>query len=216
MTVAIPRNDQLKRNDTLCFKFLAARSCRPEPDACARGTCGCRLRRRKTMLATRSKTRHRSGVKRADSSFQTATVAWHRSLFQRITNADWIVADHIAIKLRLEWQSRAKNSAGGAPLVIEERRYNVRQRDNYTIIDQFSRLLPAANPFTLKADRHSFVGVRVHDLIDPEDGGIMRDSEGRFNLPHKPTTRQRQRASYSFHSRRSSCRRRGCDRPRLG
>src|SRR5690606_4670068 len=29
--------------------------------------------------------------------------------------------------------------------------------------------------------RHTFSGVRVHDLIDPEDGGTVRDAMGRMN-----------------------------------
>lgn len=49
------------------------------------------------------------------------------------------------------------------------------------MIDQFSRLTPARGECVLEGDRHSFCGVRVHDLIDIEDGGTMRDSEGRVN-----------------------------------
>lgn len=100
---------------------------------------------------------------------------------QRITSAKWNVSNGISIELRLEWKSREKQSAGGETLVIEQRRYNVSQQGDYTIIDQLSQLVPAATPFTLMADRHSFVGVRVHDLIDPDDGGAMRDSELRVN-----------------------------------
>ncbi len=100
---------------------------------------------------------------------------------QKITSARWDVKDRIMIKLTLEWQSREQKSEGGQPLIIEERRYDIFQRGSYTIIDQFSQLVPATKPLTLKADRHSFVGVRVHDLIDPDEGGVMRDSERRIN-----------------------------------
>ncbi len=100
---------------------------------------------------------------------------------QKITSARWDVKDRIMIKLTLEWQSRQQKSEGGQPLIIEERRYDVFQRGAYTIIDQFSQLVPATKPLTLKADRHSFVGVRVHDLLDPDEGGVMRDSERRIN-----------------------------------
>jgi len=100
---------------------------------------------------------------------------------QRVTNAKWNVTSGIHLVLTLQWQSREKHSAGGEPLVIEQRRYKVWQRGALTIIDQHSHLVPAGKPFTLKADRHSFVGVRVHDLIDPEEGGLMRDSLQRVN-----------------------------------
>jgi hypothetical protein len=100
---------------------------------------------------------------------------------QRITSAKWRVASLISISLTLEWQSREQRSEGGKPLVMERRQYNVSQRGDFTIIDQHSRLVPAGKPFTLMADRHSFVGVRVHDLIDPDEGGVMRDSLQRVN-----------------------------------
>ena len=100
---------------------------------------------------------------------------------QKITGVGWDVTDRITLKLTLQWRSRHERSEGGQPLVIEQRRYDVFQKGALTIIDQFSQLAPAERPFTLKADRHSFVGVRVHDLIDPDEGGVMRDSEGRVN-----------------------------------
>ena len=100
---------------------------------------------------------------------------------QRITSARWDITNQITLKLTVEWQSREKKSEGGQPLIIEQRRYDIFQRGELTIIDQFSQLVPATKPLTLKADRHSFVGVRVHDLIDPDEGGVMRDSERRIN-----------------------------------
>lgn len=100
---------------------------------------------------------------------------------QRITSAKWQIADEIALALRLEWQTREVKSEGGDPVAVEERRYNISQRGHFTVIDQYSQLVPADKPFTLMADRHSFVGVRVHDLIDPDEGGVMRDSERRIN-----------------------------------
>ena len=100
---------------------------------------------------------------------------------QRITSARWDITNQITLKLTVEWQSREKKSEGGQPLIIEQRRYDIFQRGEFTIIDQFTQLVPATKPLTLKADRHSFVGVRVHDLIDPDEGGVMRDSERRIN-----------------------------------
>jgi hypothetical protein len=100
---------------------------------------------------------------------------------QRVTSATWRVTDLISLSLTIEWQSREQQSEGGRPIVMERRQYNVSQRGDFTIIDQLSQLVPAGKPFTLMADRHSFVGVRVHDLIDPDEGGVMRDSEQRVN-----------------------------------
>jgi hypothetical protein len=100
---------------------------------------------------------------------------------QKIVRATWDTSDRIVVKLKLEWQSRAELSEGGEPLVNEQRQYEVMQRGPYTIIDVFSQLVPAERPFTLIADGHSYSGVRVHDMIDPDEGGVMRDSEGRTN-----------------------------------
>jgi hypothetical protein len=69
----------------------------------------------------------------------------------------------------------------GETILTENRVYEVYQQENLTVIDQFSRLNAAIRPVTLLADRHSFTGARVHDLIDVEDGGTMIDSEGRVN-----------------------------------
>jgi len=100
---------------------------------------------------------------------------------QKITDAKWEISDRITLKLTIDWQSREQKSEGGDTLIHEQRHYDIYQRDAFTIIDQFSQLLPAYKSFTMHADRHSFVGVRVHDLIDPDEGGRMLDSEGRIN-----------------------------------
>ena len=100
---------------------------------------------------------------------------------QTITRARWDVTDRITLHLVLQWQSREQDSGGGEPLVLEQRRYDLFQQGSMTVIDQFTLLQPAGTPITLMADRHSFVGIRVHDLLDPDDGGVMHDSEGRIN-----------------------------------
>ena len=100
---------------------------------------------------------------------------------QRITESSWDGGELLSIDLTLEWQTRTQNSAVGETIVIEQRRYDVSQTGKYTIIDHFSRLVPAKGEAVLEADRHSFCGVRVSDLIDVEDGGAMTDSEGREN-----------------------------------
>ena len=74
-----------------------------------------------------------------------------------------------------------RNRESGETIVLEKRRYEISQIGAHTIIDQYSRLEPAQGQCVLEGDRHSFCGVRVHDLIDVEDGGTMLDSEGRVN-----------------------------------
>lgn len=116
---------------------------------------------------------------------------WHRgfNLFdlgpsgmQRVTEARWTTTDRITIDLTLDWRTRERNKESGETLLRERRRYELCQRGRFTLIDHFTRLTPiAADSATLLADRHSFCGVRVNDLIDVEDGGTLRDSEGRVN-----------------------------------
>ena len=100
---------------------------------------------------------------------------------QKITDAKWKISDRITLNLMLQWQSREKKSDGDETLIHEQRQYEFSQRGAFTIIDQFSQLRPASKPFTMHADRHSLVGIRVNDLIDPDEGGVMRDSLGRIN-----------------------------------
>lgn len=116
---------------------------------------------------------------------------WHtedRNLFhlgpsgiQRITEATWETGELAVIDLTLEWQTRERDAESGETILIERRRYEISQRGPFTVIDHFSHLVPVVGTAVLEADRHSFCGVRVHDLIDVEDGGTMRDSEGRTN-----------------------------------
>jgi len=101
---------------------------------------------------------------------------------QRVHEVRWSVGDRITIHLTLHWQTRERHQKVGQSLLVEQRRYDVIQQGTVTIIDQYSRLAPFEKPVTLTADRHSFATVRVHDLIDVEDGGTMRDSEGRTDL----------------------------------
>lgn len=119
------------------------------------------------------------------------TDRWHtkeRNLYhlgpsgiQEITHARWTTGGAVQIDLRLNWRTRARNSATGESILSERRRYGIRQSGAHTIVDHFSELVPAAGTAVLEADRHSYCGVRVNDLIDVEDGGRMIDSEGRIN-----------------------------------
>jgi hypothetical protein len=100
---------------------------------------------------------------------------------QRIVKATWQVGDRAVLDLDLEWQTRRQNSGDRETIVYEKRRYEISQNGDGTIIDQYTKLEPAGGECVLEGDRHSFCGVRVHDLIDVEDGGTMTDSEGRVN-----------------------------------
>ncbi len=116
---------------------------------------------------------------------------WHtkeRNLFhlgpsgiQEIVDAKWTGGANATIDLKLHWRTRERNSASGEKVLIENRRCEISQTGRHTIVDHFTKLVPAKGTAVLEADRHSFCGVRVSDLIDPEDGGTMRDSEGRVN-----------------------------------
>jgi len=100
---------------------------------------------------------------------------------QEVEEAKWTGGAKAAIDLTLHWRTRERNSAKGETILVEQRRHEIHQTATHTIIDHFTTLVPAKGTAVLEADRHSFCGVRVNDLIDPEDGGTMRDSEGRVN-----------------------------------
>ena len=100
---------------------------------------------------------------------------------QEITEAKWTAGENVRINLELTWRTREQNSAKGDPILREKRRYQLTQSGPHTIIDHFTELVPVHGTAVLEADRHSFCGVRVNDLIDVEDGGTMIDSEGRIN-----------------------------------
>ena len=100
---------------------------------------------------------------------------------QEITGAKWTTGESVKIDLELTWRTREQNSAKGEPILHEMRRYELGQSGPHTIIDTFSQLTPVKGTMVLEEDRHSFCGVRVNDLIDVEEGGTMRDSEGRVN-----------------------------------
>lgn len=100
---------------------------------------------------------------------------------QEIAKAEWMANERVTIDLELVWRTREPNSAEGEAIIREKRRYRLTQKESHTILDHFTELIPVRGTAVLEADRHSFCGVRVNDLIDVEDGGTMRDSEGRVN-----------------------------------
>ncbi len=101
---------------------------------------------------------------------------------QRIIKADWHASEQVVIRLELVWQTREMGRAHGDPLLQEERFYRLFATASATVVDVFSQLRPAGRPATLIPENdHGYIGVRVHDFIDVDDGGTMRDSEGREN-----------------------------------
>ncbi|MEN3940183.1 DUF6807 family protein [Prosthecobacter sp. SYSU 5D2] len=117
---------------------------------------------------------------------------WHsptKNLFQlgpsgiqHVTEARWRAADQVVIQLDLAWQTREAGRATGDVLAREERLYRLMVSDGCMIVDVFSKLQAAGAAVTLHPENdHGYLGVRVHDLIDVEDGGVMGDSEGRKN-----------------------------------
>jgi hypothetical protein len=91
---------------------------------------------------------------------------------QRVAQAGWRAADELVIRLELAWQTREQGREQGDTLAREERLYRL----------AFSKLQAAGRAVTLLTENdHGYLGVRMHDLIDVEDGGVMRDSEGRAN-----------------------------------
>lgn len=100
---------------------------------------------------------------------------------QKITKSSWSGTEQLSIDLKLEWQTRERNSDQDETILFEDRSYNISQTENHTIIDHFSRLIPASGEAVFEADRHSFCGVRVNDLIDVDEGETMLDSEKRLN-----------------------------------
>jgi hypothetical protein len=99
---------------------------------------------------------------------------------QRITAARWRGGEQVAIALKLAWQTRERGRDEGDVFALEERDYTVFRDGSATVIDLYSRLSPAAQPVTLVPENdHGYLAARVHDFIDPDDGGTMIDSAGR-------------------------------------
>jgi hypothetical protein len=99
---------------------------------------------------------------------------------QNITDAKWRAGDRVVIGLKLAWQTREMGRENGDVLAREERFYSIARAGTATVVDVFSKLMPAGRPVTLIPENdHGYLTVRVHDFIDADDGGVMRDSEGR-------------------------------------
>jgi hypothetical protein len=117
---------------------------------------------------------------------------WHRStknLFQlgpsgmqRITAARWSASQQVMIRLELAWQTRQPGREQGDTLAVEQRIYRLANHATNTIVDVYSKLMPAGRPVTLLPENdHGYLGVRLHDFLTVENGGTLKDSEGRVN-----------------------------------
>lgn len=69
----------------------------------------------------------------------------------------------------------------GERTLDEERNFTVTPGADAHIIDLTSRLSPCQTDITFEQDTHSFLGVRVADTMDVEDGGTILNSNGQRN-----------------------------------
>ena len=69
----------------------------------------------------------------------------------------------------------------GERTLDEERNFTVTPGADAHIIDLTSRLRPSQTDVTFGQDSHSFLGVRVADTMDVEDGGTILNSNGQRN-----------------------------------
>ena len=69
----------------------------------------------------------------------------------------------------------------GVRLLDEERNFTVFLGENAHIIDLTSTLIASQTDLTFAQDNHAFLGVRVADTIDVEDGGTILNANGQRN-----------------------------------
>lgn len=99
---------------------------------------------------------------------------------QKITASRWRGGERVVIGLQLAWQTREVGREDGDVMALEERYYAISRAEGANVVDLYSRLSPATRPVTLVPENdHGYLALRVHDFIDPDDGGTMIDSEGR-------------------------------------
>lgn len=69
----------------------------------------------------------------------------------------------------------------GARLLDEERNFTVFLSENAHIVDLTSTLIASQTDLTFAQDNHAFLGVRVADTMDVEDGGTILNANGQRN-----------------------------------
>lgn len=105
------------------------------------------------------------------------------NFFHDLVDAGWIVpvrisadadADSARIDLDLEWRDRR-----GTVIATELRSHAVRRVGPAHLLDMISTLHASHGALELGVDNHAWAGCRLIDALDQDDGGSMRDSEGR-------------------------------------
>jgi hypothetical protein len=87
-----------------------------------------------------------------------------------------IDVDGVHVMTHNGWITKA-----GDRLLDEERNFTVIPGDAAHIIDLTSALIASQTDLTFGQDTHSFLGVRVADTMDVEDGGLILNSNGQRN-----------------------------------
>ena len=105
------------------------------------------------------------------------------NFFHDLVDAGWVVPVRVSsdadaksarIDLDLEWRDRR-----GTVIATEVRRHEVRRAGSAHLLDMASTLHASHGALELGVDNHSWAGCRLIDALDQDDGGEMRDSEGR-------------------------------------
>lgn len=105
------------------------------------------------------------------------------NFFHDLVDAGWIVPVRVSsdtdsagarIDLDLEWRDRR-----GMVIATEVRTHAVQRSGPAHLLDMVSTLHASHGPLELGVDNHSWAGCRLIDALDQDDGGSMRDSEGR-------------------------------------
>ncbi len=93
-----------------------------------------------------------------------------------IVPTDWSIDDagpEVGIDMTLDWRDPR-----GEVIALEARTYRVSRSETGYVLDIGSALTPHQEVLRLAPDMHGFMGVRVIDAIDEDDGGQMLSSEG--------------------------------------
>ncbi len=105
------------------------------------------------------------------------------NFFHDLADAGWIVPVGVSseadsggarVDFDLEWRDRR-----GTVVATEARRHEVRRSGAAHLLDIVSTLCASHGALELGVDNHSWAGLRLIDALDQDDGGLMRDSEGR-------------------------------------
>lgn len=105
------------------------------------------------------------------------------NFFHDLVDAGWIVpvrtsadadSESAQIDLDLEWRDRQ-----GTVIATEVRTHQVRRVGPAYLLDMVSTLHASHGALELGVDNHAWAGCRLIDALDQDDGGSMRDSEGR-------------------------------------